>query len=101
VGAIDHLMEDIRGMCGVPVGSMLGASPTVVESVVSDISATGRTPVILGGTRGNLRPYADAGVIRQVLTLKSTKDAVTIYYPPRHPTPYDVYLWAWEPASVG
>jgi hypothetical protein len=100
-GAVDHLMENIRGMCGVPVGGMLTASPTVVKSVVSDISATGRTPVILGGSSGDLRPYADAGVVRQVMNLNSTKDPGTLYFPPRHPAQYSVDLWTWEPASAG
>jgi hypothetical protein len=99
-GAVDHLMENIRGMCGVPVGGMLTASPTLVESVVSDISATGRTPVILGGSSDNLRPYADTGVVRQVMNLNSTKDPGTLYYPPRHPVRYAVDLWIWEPASA-
>jgi hypothetical protein len=99
-GAMDHLMENIRGMCGVPVGGMLTASPTVVKSVVSDISATGRTPVILGGSSGDLRPYGDAGVVRQVMNLNSTKDPGTLYFPPRHPVQYSVDLWAWEPASA-
>lgn len=99
-GAVDHLMQSIRGMCGVPVGGMLTASPTVVKAVVSDISATGRTPVILGGSSSDLRPYADAGVVRQVMKLNSTKDPGTLYYPPRHPVPYRVDLWAWEPASA-
>jgi len=87
-------------MCDVPVGGMLTASPTVVKSVVSDISATGRTPVILGGSRGDLRPYADAGVVRQVMKLNSTKDPGTLYFPPHHPVQYKVDLWAWEPASA-
>jgi len=99
-GAVDHLMENIRGMCGVPVGGMLTASPTVVKSVVSAISATGRTPVILGGSSGDLRPYADAGVVRQVMNLNSTKDPGTLYFPPSHPVQYRVDLWAWEPASA-
>lgn len=99
-GAVDHLMENIRGMCGVPVGGMLTASPTVVKSVVSDIVATGRTPVILSGSSGELRPYAHAGVVRQVMNLNSTKDPGTLYYPPRHPVQYRVDLWVWEPASA-
>jgi hypothetical protein len=99
-GAVDHLMENIRGMCGLPVGGMLTASPTVVKSVVSDISATGRTPVILGGSSGDLRPYAGAGVIKQVMNLNSTKDPGTLYFPPRHPVGYGVDLWVWEPASA-
>jgi hypothetical protein len=100
VAAVDHLMENIRGMCGVPVGGMLTASPTVVKSVVSDILATGRTPVILSGSSGDLRPYADAGVFRQVMNLHSTKDSGTLYSPPRHPAQYRVDLWVWEPASA-
>jgi hypothetical protein len=99
-GAVDHLMENIRGMCGVPVGGMLTASPTVVKSVVSDISATGRTPVILGGSSGDLRPYAGAGVVRQVMNLNSTNDPGTFYSPPRHPVQYSVDLWVWEPDSA-
>jgi hypothetical protein len=99
-GAMDHLMENIRGMCGVPVGGMLTASPTVVKSVVADISATGRTPVILGGSRHDLRHYADTGVVRQVMKLKSTKDPGTLYFPPRHPAQYNVNLWVWEPTAA-
>ena len=70
----------IRGMCGVPVGSMTGQPPQAVQAVLSGIDRAGRRPVLLCARPAEVAAYG--GSAFRVLDLVTTQDPHTLTQPP-------------------
>lgn len=87
----------LRGMCGVPAGVMVGASPGQVLAVARDISRAGWRPVLLTSRQSQLRPYQAA---RKVLDLTTRQDAHLLTGPPDGTWPARYQVWISVPAAV-
>jgi hypothetical protein len=88
----------LRGMCGIPAGVMLGASPGQVLAVVRDIARIGRRPVLLASRESGLFPYRSQP--RKVLDLSTRQDAHFLTRPPDGTWPARYELWMSYPAPV-
>jgi hypothetical protein len=93
-----HFAQVIRGMCGVPVGSMAGQPASSVRTVIGAIAAAGRRPVLLaaGPTR-----LAGFGSPVRVLDLATTQDPHELTQLPTAPTPIRFAVWMSIPTSTG
>ncbi len=88
----------IRGMCGVPTGSMAGQSATAVRTVLGAIAAAGRRPVLLAS---GPRALAAFGSPVRVLDLSTTADPQELVQLPTSPRPIRFVIWMTIPASTG
>ena len=111
----NRVMEVVRGTCELPTGAVVTSSgpgdPGVVKSVVADITATGRRPVLIGSSASQLRPFeggglslagrgfAGRGVVNHLVTLHTAGDPYTLTTPPRTPGTFGFDMWAWQPAT--
>ncbi|HTX84688.1 MAG TPA: hypothetical protein VME44_21065 [Streptosporangiaceae bacterium] len=89
----------IRGMCGVPVAWMAGQPVTAVNGVIGSISAAGRRPVLLAGTRHKLAGFGGAPV--RVLNLITTEDPHDLTQLPTAPQSVHYQVWMTEPSGAG
>jgi hypothetical protein len=89
----------IRGMCGVPAGSMAGQSRTAVASVISAIEARGRRPVLLAARPSQLAGFG--GIPIRVLDLSTTQDPHELTQPPTAPWPVHYVIWMQSPRATG
>ena len=96
----DRLTEAVRGMCGDPAvrvpPSHRPPDASVVQRIVRDIEQAGRRPVLLAAKESELKPYR--GLVRKVMTLRTTMDSSTLMAPPRTTGPLKLSVWMWEPA---
>jgi len=93
----------VRGICGQPAASAAGASPLALSQVVASISRTGRRPVLLGASSGQLAALGAAlgTPPRQVLSLQTTADAEVLTGPPAGTWPATYTVWMEAPGSSG
>lgn len=90
----------VRGMCGQPAASVVGASAVTIEQVVTSIEHTGRHPVLLGASRARLTLFG--AVPRMVLSLQTSGDAHVLTGPPASTWPVSYTVWMASPlGSVG
>jgi hypothetical protein len=89
--------QAIRGMCGVPVAWMAGQPATAVNGVIGSISAAGRRPVLLAGTRQKLTGFGGAPV--RVLNLVTTEDPHDLTQLPTTPQSVHYQVWMTAPSS--
>ena len=89
----------IRGMCGVPAGSMAGQSASAVQSVLSGISAAGRRPVVLASSPRRLARFGGNPV--RVMGLATTEDPHQLIQLPTAPANIQYVIWMTEPSSAG
>jgi hypothetical protein len=87
----------IRGMCAVPTAWMVGQPGTAVSSVLSEIEAAGRHPVLLGSRPGQLTAFGGSPV--KVLDLQTTQDAHDLTSPPTEPATIHFVIWMLIPQS--
>jgi hypothetical protein len=87
----------VRGMCRVPTGVMVGASPGEVEAVMGSIERAGRRPVLLAGRPAELAAYG--GPVREVMNLTTQQDAHLLTRPPTSTWPARYDLWLSMPGS--
>jgi hypothetical protein len=91
----NHLAEDIRGMCGVPVGVLPGSQPGSVHALVRGIRRAGRQPVLLASSWRLVHPY---GPTREVMVLHTMEDSHTLISPPTTTWKLTVHVWMSEPS---
>ena len=89
----------IRGMCGVPVAWTSSRSVAAVDSVIGSISATGRRPLLLAATRGQLAAFGGTPV--RVLDLVTEQDPRQLTQLPTAPEQVHYQLWLTAPAAAG
>ncbi|MGE5131509.1 MAG: hypothetical protein ACM32E_01205 [Gemmatimonadota bacterium] len=88
----------LRGMCAIPAGVMVGASPGQVLAVAHSIARVGRRPVLLASRATALSPYLSPP--RKVLDLLTRQDAHFLTRPPDGTWPVRYELWMSSPAAV-
>jgi len=103
----DRWAEVVRGMCNVPVGRFPDnanvytdpeAPLSLVRGAIASIERTGRTPVLLAGSSGELTPFASAGTITHVVNAPTTADAADFLSKPYNiETGKTLSAWMWEP----
>jgi hypothetical protein len=91
--------QTIRGMCGVPVASMAGQSPTTVEDVISSIDSANRRPVLLGANSSQLESYGGNPV--RVLDLRTSQEPHTLSQPPTSASSAHYVIWMTTAPSGG
>lgn len=89
----------IRGMCGVPTGSMAGKPASSVRTVIGAIAASGRRPVLLASRSGPLAPFGTTAA--RVLDLSTTQDPHELTQLPTSPTPVRFVIWMTIPTFTG
>jgi hypothetical protein len=87
----------IRGMCGVPVAWMAGQPRPAVDAVIGSISAAGRRPLLVAGTRRKLAGYGGAPV--RVLDLDTTEDPHELIQLPTTPQQVHYQVWITSPGG--
>jgi hypothetical protein len=95
----ERFLQVIRGMCGVPAGSMAGQPAAAVASVVAGIGKAGRRPVLLAARPGQLAGFG--GTPARVLDLVTTQDPHTLTQPPAAPWPVHYVIWLAVPNGFG
>jgi hypothetical protein len=95
-----QFMQVIRGMCAVPVASIVGQPTGDVQSVLTDIERTGRRPVLLAARPGQLYPYGGGSPVR-VLDLSTSQDPHTLTQPPTALAPAHYVIWMSSLGTVG
>lgn len=93
-----HFTQVIRGMCGVPTGSMVGQSAAAVRTVLGAVAAAGRRPVLLAS---GPRALAGFGSPVRVLDLKTTQDPQELTQLPTSLKPIRFVIWMATPSSTG
>jgi hypothetical protein len=93
----DRMMEDVRGMCGVPAARVLVPRRATVENVLRGIVQAGRRPVLLATARDRLTRYG--GPIKQVMRLRTHIDGGTLTTPPMELWALNINVWMSEPSS--
>jgi len=99
----DSFSQIVRGECGQPAASAVGASPLALSQVVASISRVGRRPVLLGASRDPLSSLGTAlgTVPRLVLSLRTTADAEVLTGPPAGTWPVTYTVWMAAPTVPG
>jgi hypothetical protein len=84
--------QAIRGMCGVPVASMVHTASTAqVNAVLAGIVRVGRRPVVLGSRPGQVGLFGETPV--QVMNLATTQNPHTLTQPAGPPAPARYRIW--------
>jgi hypothetical protein len=89
----------IRGMCGVPTGSMVHQPISAVRTVVGAIAASGRRPVLLASGPAALTGFG--GTPLRVLDLTTTQDPHELTQLPTAPAPIRFVIWMTSPSPTG
>jgi hypothetical protein len=95
----DQFSQVIRGMCGVPVASMVGQPPQAVQNVLVGIERVRRRPVLLGALPSEVSAYGGSPL--RVLNLLTTQDPHTLTTPPTTPSPARYVIWMSAPGVTG
>ncbi len=95
----EQFAQVVRGMCGVPTAWMNGRAVTSVDNVVGSISAAGRQPVLLAGTRQQLAAFG--GSPRSVLSLTTSADPHELTQLPTSPRVVRYEVWMTLPIGTG
>jgi hypothetical protein len=88
----------VRGMCGVPTAWTSVRAVSTVDNLVGSISAAGRQPVLLAGTRQQLEMFG--GSPEQVLDLTTTGDPHELTQLPTSPQVVRYEVWMTQPAVI-
>ena len=91
--------QAIRGMCGVPVAWMAGQPVSAVDGVIGSISAAGRRPVLLAGTRSKLAAFGGAPV--RVVDLATTEEPHELTQLPTTQQRVQYQVWMTAPSASG
>jgi hypothetical protein len=91
----NNIAEDVRGMCGVPVGILPGSKPGSVRAVVAGIRHAGRRPVLLAARWSQVHPF---GPTREIMVLHTMEDSHTLISPPTTTWHYTFHVWMSEPS---
>ena len=101
----------VRGVCGQPTASLPGASSLGVAQAAGAISRTGRRPVLLGASSGQLSTFQGALAVgagsgstappRLVLSLRTSGDAAVLTGPPAGTWPVTYTVWMVAPSGQG
>jgi len=83
----------------VPVAWMAGQPVSAVDDVIGSISAAGRRPVLLAGTRHKLGAFGGAPV--RVLDLVTTEDPHDLTQLPTTPQRVHYQVWMTAPSGSG
>jgi hypothetical protein len=97
--AAEQFAQVVRGMCGVPAGSMAGQPTATVDSVLRAIAAAGRQPVLLASTMRALTRFGGSPV--RVLNLTTTGDPHELVQLPTAPSSVHYELWMSSPSGIG
>jgi hypothetical protein len=97
--AAERFMQLIRGMCGVPAGSMAGQPVAAVNSELSAIGAAGRRPVLMASTSARLAHFGGSPV--RVLDLLTTSDPRQLIQLPTVPAHVRYVVWMTIPSAAG
>ena len=95
----ERFMQAIRGMCGVPVGSMAGEPAGAISSALSAISRAGRRPVLLASSSRRLTAYGGSPL--RVLDLVTTGDPHELIQLPTAPSRVRYVIWMTTPSGSG
>jgi hypothetical protein len=95
----EQFSQVIRGMCGVPVASMIGQSSGSVQAVLGGMERAGHRPVLLAARPAELYAYGGSPV--RILDLSTTQDPHTLTQPPTAPWPAHYVIWMSAPGSFG
>ena len=91
----DMFSQVVRGECGQPAASVVGAPVVTIEEVVTSIERSGRRPVLLGASRSRLALF---GVVPQVVLSQQTSgDAQVLTGPPAGTWPTQYMVWMASP----
>jgi hypothetical protein len=90
-----QLVEDVRGMCGLPAAIFVTGLPGDVQHVVAGIYRAGRQPVLLASYPEQLTPFG--GTPRHVANLHTTADGGVLITAPVTTRPFSVSVWMTEP----
>lgn len=111
VSAANSFSQVVRGVCGQPAASVAGASSLDVARAVGSISRAGRRPVLLGSSSGRLSRLegslavgagaGSAAAPRQVLSLRTSRDAAVLNGPPAGTWPVTYTVWMASPGDLG
>jgi hypothetical protein len=88
------MAQVVRGMCGVPAGTVTQTSPKQVQQLVAGIRRAGRRPVLLASSAVVLAPYGAQA--RQVMNLQTRVDAHALVVPPRTTPKLKFDIWMLE-----
>jgi hypothetical protein len=92
--------EVIRGTCGVPVGVVVGSTPSQVDLIIGGIERAGRHPALLATRASELVPYGAQP--SEVVNLATQQDSHLLTRPPTSTWPARYVLWMSAPsAGVG
>jgi hypothetical protein len=97
--AASEYAQVIRGMCGVPTGTMAGVPATQVQKVIRSIAAQGREPVLLATRATDLTQYGETP--RKVVDLNTTQEPHELTEPPGPPWQITYVLWLSAPPAPG
>lgn len=105
------IMQDIRGMCGVPVAQVSAingygrrsmsdqAAAGIAAAAAASAQRAGRVPVVLAMYENLLQPLQGKGAIRHVDRLDSTIDPGVLHGVPKDPR-YQLWdAWMWRPSA--
>lgn len=91
----DRMLEDIRGMCGVPTARLRYVTVARVKEVIKDIESTGRRAVLLGRYPWDFNAYPD-GTVKEVMNLHTQLDSYDLNGVPKSTWSYSMVVWMWE-----
>jgi len=97
--AAGEYTQVIRGMCGVPTGTMAGVPAAQVQKVIRSIAAQGREPVLLATRATELTQYGETP--RMVVDLNTTQEPHELTEPPGAPWQITYVLWLSAPPAPG
>jgi len=89
----------IRGLCGVPVGWMVGQPTSAVGRVLAGIATAGRHPLLLAARPAQLTAFGGSPV--RVLDLTTTQDPQELTQPPTTPRRVHYVIWMSASSSPG
>lgn len=91
----DRMLEDIRGMCGVPTARLRDVTVARVKEVITGIEGTGRRAVLLGRYASDFNAYQN-GTVKEVMNMHTQIDAYELDEVPKSTRSYSIVVWMWE-----
>ncbi len=92
----NQMAEVVRGMCGVPTGTVAGGPQRHLRAVVAGIRRSGRRPVLLALSRAELARYG--GTISRILVLQTRVDEHALTRPPTDTIGFRFVVWMSQPS---
>jgi hypothetical protein len=91
----DRLLENIRGMCDLPVARIDYPTTEKVQAVIASIEGTGRRAILLGANATDFSAYPD-GTVEEVMNLHTQLDIWDFQGVPHSTSSYHFVVWMWE-----